>query len=94
MIYQFNKETGRTKTIRQNWKEWFVVTIGEGYSAPLFYLPVVREVNRCAYQFWIFPVAPFILAYSIIKNAFFSIWRDLLELQRALQKSANRNEHE
>lgn len=56
-----------------------MIKIEGGEEIPLFYLPIRIYFRRYAIEAWIFPLAPFVLIYRIIKNIFWSIWSDLNE---------------
>lgn len=54
----------------------------EGALIPPFYLPVYKEHERYAIECWIFPLAPFVLFWRILRGVSWKIWNDLLEFQR------------
>lgn len=71
---------------RETWKEFFQIKIAwhfirykdEGEMFPRFFLPVERENTRGQLKMWIFPLAPFALAWVIVRNAARCIWKDLM----------------
>lgn len=76
-----------TKYTRENWKEWFVIEVAEGAMITRGYLPVRRIPWKHYSEFWIFPLAPFVLVFFIIKNTLWSIWIDLIEWLRLLESN-------
>ncbi len=78
---------------RESWKEWFRVLVTMGMCAPRFYLPVNREWSANRIIAWIFPLAPFVLLWLIVKNIAWSLWRDLMTFLEATQ-SNNKLKHD
>lgn len=81
--------------IKENWKEHFRyylsgVFLRKGYTEefelPRFYLPVWQGTNRDALELWIVPLAPFIWVFYVLRDVFWLIWRDMLDLQRNLTR--------
>ena len=67
-------------------RDMFRSKLGEGQRLPFFYLPVRRPSNMDAYEVWIAPLAPFVLAYYLLQGAFMSMWYDLNEVLHMLYK--------
>ena len=80
--------------IRQGWREWFIVHVAQGYRIPPFYLPIYQDKSRATHVCAIVPFAPFFLAYQIIKNIFWSIWKDLHEFLYVLLRAKENREKE
>lgn len=94
------------KTVqKENWKEHFRYYLSgafirreytEGLFIPRFYLPVWQPNNKDALELWIFPLAPLVWIFYVLKDALFLIWRDMLDLQQNLKSIKNlktRKEH-
>lgn len=56
----------------------------EGKQIPRFYLPVISPKYKYAYELWPFYLAPFVIFWQILSNAFWIIWGDLMGLTRSL----------
>ena len=67
------------KVNKENWKELFVREMAEGARPIGWFLPVRRTPWKHYNEFWVFPLAPFVLIFFILKNALWSIWTDLID---------------
>lgn len=74
------EENGRCHTIvsyiRERWHEWLWVEVSEGYAVPHFYLPTYRHKHKLSMVCWIIPLAPFVLVFVALKEAFWHFWMD------------------
>lgn len=75
------------KYTRENWKEWFVIDVPVGAYITRGYLPVRRDLRRRDLEFWIFPLAPFVWLFYVVKNIGISITRDCIEWLEMLEES-------
>ncbi len=71
------------KYTRQKWQEFFVIvcqmeyltrTVHQGTRLPPFYLPVYRKYETNAIIAWIFPLAPFVLIFLLVKELCRTFW--------------------
>jgi len=65
--------------------EYVIRFTPDGVRFSPFYLPVKRKLNEGGWECYIFFLAPIILIFQIIKNMFWSLWRDLLEFNEGLE---------
>jgi len=81
-------EKGRivVRYTREHWREFFMVEVGHGHAYPRFFLPTHRSYMRGTTYTWIFPLAPFVLLFVILRGALWNIWRDLMEYVELLNK--------
>ena len=73
------------KYVRENWKEWFVLDVGEGLMVPRFYLPVRRPIYKLALECWIFPLAPIVWIFYLVKAIVWLIAHDSVDWLRLLE---------
>ena len=91
------KDNGKTEIIRENWQEYFKVTISryvlresyQGEMLPKFFLPVVRNEITQGYTCYILPLAPLALAMHVTADVLHIIWRDLLFTAIAIKEWRN-----
>ena len=75
-------KNGKIRLIREDWAEWFRMFKREGCRTPPFYLPVRYVVAQRASECWVFPLAPFVVVWFILREAGWKTWTDLLNLLR------------
>lgn len=78
---------------RENWKEYFQIFVAKslirnikiGTEMPRFYLPIWGDYVTNNIECWIFPLAPFVLAYRILEQMLWILWKDLFEWLQMLK---------
>lgn len=94
------KPNGTIEYERERWYEWLMVRVSgslikmqePGATIPRWYLPVLYDFRSNSYQCWVFPLAPFALAFLIITRMLKGMWVDLLDFSKMLRLKYERHD--